>query len=198
MLQFCNVYLNLLLLKRSPLNRSPLNRSPLNKEAVCHPFNHPQVPQRPQSESEQTPVELPPDVSLQRPLEESLKNITLPIHPSSSSSSEEEEEGEEDSVDHNDSAVSEVSPVTVAVEESRSRPSTVVTASTTFENPQHVAAGVVSPSVYSLHGIYILICIFHHYDFFCMKSDLTFEEQHGHVHVSTYKINVITIHLAYE
>ena len=92
-------------------------------------------------------------MSLQRPLEESLKNITLPIHPSSSSSSsEEEEEGEEDSVDHNDSAVSEVSPVTVAVEESRSRPSTVVTASTTFENPQHVAAAVVSPSVYSLHG----------------------------------------------
>ena len=119
-------------------------------------FNHPQVPQRPQSESEQTPVELPPDVSLQRPLEESLKNITLPIHLSSSSSSEEEEEeeGEEDSVNHDDSAVSEVSPVTVAVEESRSRPSTVVTASTMFENPQHVAAAVVSPSVYSplLHG----------------------------------------------
>ena len=97
-------------------------------------------------------------MSLQRPLEESLKNITLPIHPSTSDEEEEEEEeeeeGEEDSANHDDSAVSEVSPVTVAVEESRSRPSTVVTASTMFENPQHVAAAVVSPSVYSplLHG----------------------------------------------
>lgn len=129
-----------------------------------------------QSDSDLTPVELPPDVSLQRPLEETslAKNVNMHQQPSLGGDSEKSAEAlmpmEE----------SHVAPSTIG-----SATSTVVTA---FSTPQGMVTSMVSDSSIPQSDNYI------HAQCIKYQGDTTFEEKHGgHVSHSYDKVDVVVI-----
>ena len=132
------------------------------------------APKRLESQSELTPVELPPDLSLQKPLEETslTKNMAVNVEPAS------------DTTDHNKSIEAQMpmeeSWLDTAVDTATT--SAVVSPLTSFTTQQQrVVTSMVS--VLPVYGTQCLTLPFY------FQNDTTFEEKH--VCVSHYFINTL-------